>query len=652
MKRLVLKKTTSSASGRIYRIAYESELNPAQCEAVMHNSGPALILAGAGTGKTRTLIYRVARLVEDGIDPTSILLLTFTRKAAREMLHRAGGLLDGRCNKVAGGTFHSFAYSMMRRFRSRVTVLDQSDAEDVMNMVRGRFDVSKLGKRFPQKGTLIDMGSTSINTMTPLPDVIANKFPQFLNESDLISDVIHEFHSYKQRIKVVDYDDLLLNLLSMTRDGEISAALMNQYRFIMVDEYQDTNVLQHEIIKGLAGADGNVVAVGDDAQSIYAFRGADIRNIHMFPDSFASCTIIRLEHNYRSTQPILDVCNKILFDAPSVFHKKLFSDKKDGELPILVACSNERQQSSFVVQQVLELHENGLPLSQIGVLMRSGFLSFDLEIELSKANIPYRKFGGLRFTEAAHVKDLLAMLRITVNSRDTISWYRILTLQKGVGKKIAHTIVDQITQMGDPFIDSFHGISDKVGISIEYLRNAFREANGISDTQERIIYLNNLYKPILESTYDDHQKRIRDIETVMAICSRYESVEKFLADIALEPPNQTLGEIENDDGEDEFVTVSTIHSAKGLEWNTVFIIWVNEGRIPSARSAESEASLEEERRLLYVACTRAKERLIMSYPTLLIEGEYSDVLGKPCRFLDVVDEEHTPKYFLAEESQN
>ncbi|MBI2794113.1 MAG: ATP-dependent helicase [Ignavibacteria bacterium] len=651
MKRLVLKKTTLSTFPRNYKIAYETELNPAQYEAVMHNVGPALILAGAGTGKTRTLIYRVARLVEDGADPTSVLLLTFTRKAAREMLHRAGGLLDGRCNSVAGGTFHSFAFSMMKRFRTRVSVLDQSDAEDVMNMVRGRFDVSKIGKRFPQKGTLLDMSSTSINTMTPLSDVVANKFPQFLNESDLISQIIHSYHSYKQHINVVDYDDLLLHLLSMTRENEISAALMSQYRFIMVDEYQDTNVLQHEIIKGLSGSEGNVVAVGDDAQSIYSFRGADIRNIHSFPDSFASCKIIRLEHNYRSTQPILDVCNKIIADAPAMFNKELFSNRKDGEQPILVACSNERQQSVFVVQQILELHENGLPLSQISVLMRAGFLSFDLEIELSKANIPYRKFGGLRFTEAAHIKDVLALLRITVNAKETISWYRTLMLQKGVGRKVATNIVDQIAEMTDPLTESFHGISEKVAITIEGLRSAIRNASKMSDPRERIVFLNDLYKPIMERTYADHQKRSKDIETVMAICSRYSSVEMFLSDIALEPPNQTLDDIESDDGEDEFVTVSTIHSAKGLEWNTVFVIWVNEGRIPSARSAESEALLEEERRLLYVACTRAKERLIMIYPTVLIEGEYSDVLGRPCRFLDVVDEEHAPKYFLAEESQ-
>ncbi len=657
MKKLVLKKATPVPSGKSYRIAYDQELNPAQLEAVMHTNGPALVLAGAGTGKTRTLTFRVARLVEDGVDPASILLLTFTRKAAREMLRRAGGLLDGRCERVAGGTFHSFAFGVLQRFGSveqagsestrPMSVLDQADAEDVMNLVRGRFDVKGARRRFPKKQTLVAMASTAVNTITPIDDVVAQLYPQFLADLEGIRQVIQAYHQYKRQHGLFDYDDLLLYLLSMTRHPEVGPTLRDRYRFVMVDEYQDTNALQHAIIMGLAGRRGNVMAVGDDAQSIYSFRGADVRNIHAFPDSFDDCHVIRLEHNYRSTQPILDMCNDILRDAPQMFEKELFSDVTTGEPPMLVSCTNERQQSEFVVQQILELRESGVPLSEIAVLFRSGFLSFDLEIALRRSNIPFVKYGGMKFTEAAHVKDLLALLRITANPRDVISWYRVLLLQPGVGQKTAQQIIDGFADVADP-------LSADVAFPIKAspLRDLLVRARTIADPQERLRILAEGYRPGFEKAYDDHAKRWRDVETVMAIGSRYPTVEAFLADIALDPPQETLDDLEEDDREDEFMTLSTIHSAKGLEWNTVFLIWVNEGRLPSARSADSEASLEEERRLLYVACTRAKQRLVLTYPAVMLEWEHTDVLGRPSRFLEPINEERFPQFFLTEDTSD
>lgn len=661
MKKLVLRKAAVGQSGRAYRIAYDQVLNPAQLEAVMHGDGPALVLAGAGTGKTRTLTYRVARLVEDGVDPASILLLTFTRKAAHEMVRRASSLLDGRVDKVAGGTFHSFAHLVLRRFglshdgdasAGAFTILDQSDAEDVMNLVRGRFDVAKLKKRFPQKGTLHAMYSAAVNTATPLDDVIAGKYSQFVDEGPRIAEVIRAYNDYKRQQRMVDYDDLLVHLLALTRHEEIGAALRTQYRYLMVDEYQDTNVLQHSIIMGLAGSRGNVMAVGDDAQSIYSFRGADIRNIHGFPESFDGCAMIRLEHNYRSSQPILDVCNAILRDAPGMYAKELFSDRKTGELPMIVSCRNERQQSAFLVQQILELREDGRPLQDIAVLFRSGFLSFDLEIELGKAGIPFRKFGGMKFTEAAHVKDLLALLRVTVNPRDAISWYRSMLLQQGVGQKSAAAALEQLLTMADPLHGEAVRLPGRAGTMVGELIGVLRAAEGIASAGERIRHLAEWYRPVLERVHDDHAKRWKDIETVVGICSRYMTAVDFLADIALDPPQEALDDIEEDDGEDEFITLSTIHSAKGLEWHSVFLIWMNEGRLPSARSADSEASLEEERRLLYVAATRAREQLVMTYPSVMMEWEHSDVLGRPSRFLDGVDAELCPTYYLAEESEN
>jgi DNA helicase-2/ATP-dependent DNA helicase PcrA len=349
---------------------------------------------------------------------------------------------------------------------------------------------------------------------------------------------------------------------------------------------------------------------------------------------------------------VLDVCNGVLRDAPDMFEKELFSDRKEGEQPMLVACTNERQQSAFVVQQILDLRENGTPLSEISVLFRSGFLSFDLEIELNKANIPFRKFGGMRFTEAAHVKDLLAMMRITVNPRDVISWYRVLLLQPGVGQKTAKAIVDAIGLVKEPVVELDGVVADGEipGLNkIKGLLNVLRQAAAIASCHERAQFLADDYRSIMEAAYDDHAKRWKDIETVVGICSRYATTAEFLAEIALDPPSEALDDIDPDDGEDEFMTLSTIHSAKGLEWNTVFLIWVNEGRLPSARSAESEASLEEERRLLYVACTRAKDRLILTYPSIMLEWEHSDVLGKPSRFLDGIGQEQIPQYFLSEE---
>lgn len=655
MKKLVLRKTDVQIGQRPYRIDYEGLLNPAQLSAVMHNSGPALVLAGAGTGKTRTLTYRVARLVEDGTDPTSILLLTFTRKASSEMLRRASSLLDGRCEKVGGGTFHSFANNVLRRFpaeapmRSPFTVLDQGDSQDVMNLVRGRFDVAKLKKRFPQKNTLQAMYSKAVNTGKPIADVIAEDYSSFMEETERIGEVLRAYNSYKAENGMVDYDDLLLHLLALTKHHAIGPILRQQFAHIMVDEYQDVNALQHAIVKGLAGERGNVLAVGDDAQSIYSFRGADIRNIHMFPDSFPGCVMIRLEHNYRSSQPVLDVCNAVLRDAPNMFSKELFSDRKEGEQPMLVSCLNERQQSVFVVQQILDLRENGTPLQEIAVLVRSGFLSFDLEIELAKANIPFKKFGGLRFAEAAHIKDVLALLRLTVNARDAISWYRVLLLQEGVGAKTAASVLEVLLASADPYHASIESSATRSAKVVRQVLDEIVKAAAIKDAGDRARELSNWYKPTMERAYDDHAKRWKDVESLLAICSRYASIETFLSDIALEPPSESLSDIDPDDGEDEFVTVSTIHSAKGLEWNTVMLIWANEGRIPSARSAENEASLEEERRLLYVACTRAKERLILTYPAVMLEWEHNDVLGRPSRFLEDVQKELLPSFLLAEE---
>jgi DNA helicase-2/ATP-dependent DNA helicase PcrA len=667
MKKIVLRPASLSPSGKSYRIDYGSVLNAQQYEAVMHNDGPALVLAGAGTGKTRTLTYRVARLVEDGVDPTSMLLLTFTRKAAAEMLRRASQLLDGRCEKVSGGTFHAFAFRVLKSYgipsseqrtasseqQAVYSIIDQADAQDIMSLVRSKYDLAQRRKRFPQKGTLHDMYSKSVNMSMPIDDVISEQYPQFIDDTETIRQMVHAYNDYKHRNGLFDYDDLLLYLLAMTRHETVGNALRAQYRHVMVDEYQDTNNLQHQIVLGLSGRSGNVMVVGDDAQSIYSFRGADVRNIHNVPTSFDSCTIIRLEQNYRSTQPILDVCNAVLEEAPFMFEKRLRAHREGGDPPMLITARSERQQSQFIAQHVLELREQGVPLAEIAVLVRSGFLSFDLEIELQRANIPFRKFGGLRFAEAAHVKDILARLRITENVRDVVSWFRVLQQLEGIGQKTAQTILDNLLEHTDPLTEPERtfGSTGKAANSLANLLHELGKARLVRHPLDRLQFIAENYKATLERLHDDAQKRWKDIETIIGIGGRYGSCQEFLDDIALEPPTDGLDTIDPDDGETEFMTISTIHSAKGLEWKVVFVLSVNEGRIPSAKSAESEESIEEERRLLYVACTRAKDMLILSYPDVMAEWQHSDVLSRPSRFLDNVTSELCPRYFLAEEKE-
>ncbi|MBM4178842.1 MAG: ATP-dependent helicase [Ignavibacteria bacterium] len=668
MKKIVLRPASVSPSGKSYRIDYASVLNAQQYEAVMHSNGPALVLAGAGTGKTRTLTYRVARLVEDGVDPASILLLTFTRKAAAEMLRRASQLLDGRCEKVSGGTFHAFAFRVLKTYglsssEQRVasseqqvvySIIDQSDAEDIMNMVRSKFDLAARRKRFPNKGTLHDMYSKSINMSTPLEDLIAEQYPQFIDDTDTIRQMAHAYTDYKHKNSLFDYDDLLLYLLAMTRHDTTGPALRSQFRHVMVDEYQDTNNLQHQIVLGLSGAHGNVMVVGDDAQSIYSFRGANVRNIHTVPSSFASCAIIRLEENYRSTQPILDLCNAVLEEAPFMFEKKLRAHRGGGDLPMLITARSERQQSQFIAQHVLELREQGISLADIAVLVRSGFLSFDLEIELQRSNIPFRKFGGLKFAEAAHVKDVLARLRITENPRDVVSWFRVLQQLEGVGQKTAQTIIDNLQMHADPLAEPerTYGATGKGVQALQNLLHDLAKARRVRHPLERLQLIAEVYRATLERVHDDAPKRWKDIETIVGIGGRYGSCQEFLDDIALEPPTDGLDTIDPDDRETEFMTISTIHSAKGLEWKVVFVLSVNEGRLPSAKSADSEESLEEERRLLYVACTRAKDVLILTFPDIMAEWQHSDVLSRPSRFLDTVTNEICPRYFLAEEQSD
>ncbi|MFN3693409.1 MAG: ATP-dependent helicase, partial [Ignavibacterium sp.] len=434
-----------------FKINYREELNPSQYEAASAVEGIYLIIAGAGTGKTRTLVYRVARLIELGNDPTSILLLTFTRKAANEMMRRASMLLDDRCSKIRGGTFHSFANITLRKYAravgldSNFTILDQGDSEDVINLIRSQDKFLTKERRFPNKQTLGKVYSLSVNTKRTVAEIIEEDYPHFLPLLDKILDIQKIYNEYKRKNNLLDYDDLLLYLREFLFNGGLAAkAFTSEIKFIMVDEYQDTNHLQAEIVKGLAQYNRNVMVVGDDSQAIYSFRGADFKNIMEFPKLFPDVKIIKLEENYRSYQSILDFANRINHTALEKFEKNLYTRRGSGSLPNIVAATTENLQSKFIVEKILDLREEGVPLRDIAVLFRSSFHSFDLELELSKANIPFQKFGGMKFVETAHIKDVMAFLRIVVNPRDVISWYRVLLLHEGVGPKTAQKILDEL----------------------------------------------------------------------------------------------------------------------------------------------------------------------------------------------------------------
>ncbi len=638
-------------------INYQNELNPAQYEAASAVEGAYLIIAGAGTGKTRTLVFRVARLVEIGYDPKSILLLTFTRKAANEMMNRAAVLLDHRCSKINGGTFHSFANLTLRKYAkpagldSSFTILDQGDTQDVINLIRSQAGFVKKEKRFPNKETLYKVFSLSVNTGTKVEELIAENYPHFIDLLDEILDIQKIFTEYKRRNNLLDYDDLLIYLKNFLSELSPSArSFLSTINFVMVDEYQDTNKLQAEIVKGLTQLNNNIMVVGDDSQSIYSFRGANFKNIMEFPKIFPHVKIIKLEENYRSTQSILSFANHINEKAIEKYSKNLFTRKTGGELPYIVAATTENLQSKFIVEKVLELREEGVRLNDIAVLFRSSFFSFDLEIELSKANIPFKKFGGMKFIETAHIKDVLAFLRIAANPRDVVSWYRVLLLHEGVGPKTAQKILDDLAASklsikANPENQTAFFIKQSIE-NLFYLLYTLHTKKDLPSEKLQLVL--DYYYPLFKDKYDDYNRRKKDLEIFQNITENYKSLDSLLADMAIEPIIDSVIDIGAEDKEEEFLTLSTIHSAKGLEWHSVFIIHAVEGFFPSSRSADSLESLEEERRLMYVASTRAKQNLFVSFPMNLFDREAGTTLSKPSRFISDMEQELAEGWLLEE----
>ncbi len=652
-KKYVLKKRPVIKTD--YKVNYEEDLNEAQLEAVKSKDGPILVIAGAGSGKTKTLTYRVARLIEDGIKPENILLLTFTKKAAAEMLSRATIVLDNRCEKVAGGTFHSFANIILRKYskllglKNNFTIMDRADCEDVINHIVGQL-FPKKEKRFPKKSTLLDIYSKSINKVTPTKQIIADEFPQFAHCEDKIIEVHKAYVAYKRENSVLDYDDLLLyiKLLLENNDG-LRKRLSNEYKYIMVDEYQDTNTLQADVIRLLASEHNNIMAVGDDAQSIYSFRGANYRNILDFPRLFENTKIIKLEQNYRSTQNILKLTNEIISKAKEKYTKNLFSNIVSPQVPALICAKDTQMEADFICQRILELLDEDISLSDICVLTRNARMSYNLEIELSKRAIPFQKFGGPKFMETAHIKDVVAHLRVILNPDDVISLTRILLLLKGVGASTVNNIMPIIKGDLKPDIKLLPSNKSQ---SLTPLFNTLGQLRDYSTTkkpEEIVSAVINYYRPILKDKYDDFSKREKDLDHFEYLSTQYSNLEDFISDLALEPPDTSVEGMYKKNSDDEALTISTIHSAKGLEWDSVFIIGAVDGRFPSAYSFNSEEEMDEELRLMYVATTRAKNNLYITYPVDMYDYSMNMVLSKSSRFLDGIPDDILERWDITEE---
>lgn len=639
----VLKRPAPESIPHPFKIEYEKELNAAQLAAVTALEGPVLVIAGAGSGKTRTLVYRVARYIESGLPAQNLLLLTFTRKAAQEMLSRAGLLLGTVCDRVAGGTFHSFSNTILRRYGSAIridpsfTILDRPDGEDVIQHLRNARGLGEREKRFPRKSTLSDIFSASVNKAIPLEEVVLTDYPHFSIHLEEIMDLEKAYNDYKRQRSLLDYDDLLVQLQELLEDHrETREHLSEIYRAIMVDEYQDTNKIQARVARLLCATHENIMVVGDDAQSIYSFRGAHFKNIMDFPKEFPNARIFKLEENYRSTQPILNLTNEIINRATEKYTKHLFTRQKQGNPPVLVQAENENWQSRFVCQRVLELREEGVPLQDMAVLFRSSHHSFDLEIELVKHGLPFIKRGGFKFIETTHVKDVLAHLRVLQNPRDAVSWNRLLLLIEGVGPKKSQNIITAILKETD-WVKVLKSQSETLagGSVLHELVRMFEDllaSPAIPAEQLSRIY--SYYTPLLPQRFDDYPKRIRDLEHLYAITERYLKLDEFLSDIALEPPNEAVSDVEPTVKETEKLILSTIHSAKGLEWHSVFIVWALDGKFPSMYSFDNPEEMEEERRLMYVAATRAKKGLYIIYPVNIFDKVLGSVLSHPTRFLD------------------
>lgn len=631
-----------------------ADLNPQQQAAVDHTGSPLLIVAGAGTGKTKTLANRVSRILDDGADPSRVLLLTFTRRAAAEMLQRVAATGSSRAAaRVWGGTFHSTANRILRNFGQSAgispgfTVLDQGDATDLMGMVRTEEGFGERAKRFPRKETITGIYSRMVSSQAKLGAVLETDYPWCADHLDDLKTVFTAYTSKKRANNVLDYDDMLLFWRALTVSA-VGGALRDLFDHILIDEYQDTNPIQADIVRGMCRPDTDLAAVGDDAQAIYGFRAATVENMWNFADHFRGATRITLEQNYRSTMPILAVANGVLRQSNDHFDKELWSQRPDGLTPSLRTHHDEGAQSQAVCESILDARERGIDLREQAVLFRNGHHSDGLELELTRRDIPYVKYGGLKYLESAHVKDLLALLRILDNPADQLAWHRVLATMEGVGPATVRRLETElgITDQHDDalarFVDGAGRTPSAAEQQVSELRTAFADCLGELTPSEQVDRLKTFCSLVFPTRYDNAAARLADIDQLAAGAAQYTTRSRFLTELVLDPPSKTSDQAGPPFLDDDWLTLSTIHSAKGLEWRGVHLLHAADGNMPSEMSLGDETGLAEELRLMYVALTRAKDELTVHFPLRFHVNRHATddrhVYAQMSRFLEPVRE--------------
>jgi DNA helicase-2/ATP-dependent DNA helicase PcrA len=617
-----------------------SSLNEQQRAAARFGNDPLLIIAGAGTGKTNTLAHRVACLIDGGIHPGRVLLLTFSRRAAAEMGRRVEMILSAADSKTAaaaasriwGGTFHSIANRLLRVHSQSMglgenfTVIDRSDAEDLVNEVRSEIDLDKGNVRFPRKGTCLSIYSRCVNAQEPIDATLRGHFPWCNGFDDDLKRLFQAYVKRKQEQNILDYDDLLLYWSHLMQEPALAEEVGRRFDAVLVDEYQDTNALQAAILQRLCPQGRGLTVVGDDAQSIYSFRAATVHNILDFPKTYPGATVLKLEQNYRSVQPILDATNAVIAMCPHRYNKDLFSTRSSRQKPRLVTLADEDQQCDYLIRRCLEHLEAGILLKKQAVLFRAAHHSDALEVELSRRNIPFVKYGGLKFLEAAHVKDVLSILRLAENPRDTTSAFRVLQLLDGVGPAHAKRAIAHLSAGGHSF-DSWEQFLPPPAAMSQwpaFVAMLQRIAPDTLPLAEQIAQVRQFYVPVLERRYDQSHVRARDIEQLEQIARNFQSRCQILSDLTLDPPASTQDLAGPPLREEDYLILSTIHSAKGCEWDCVYLIHAADGNIPSDMSTGDAEQIEEERRLFYVALTRAKDFLEVCFPLRYYQKKWSD----------------------------
>ncbi|MBI5639579.1 MAG: ATP-dependent helicase [Nitrospirae bacterium] len=623
------------------KVDYEKDLNPEQLAAVMHQSGPALVLAGAGTGKTRVVTYRVARLVETGTRPENILLLTFTNKAAKEMMRRAEQLIGRNISGLSGGTFHHVANLILRRhylaggYRQGFSILDREDSKELFEACIA--EVSGKDSVLPRGSVFAEICSLSKNTELEIPDIVISRFPHFENTLEKIGSIIALYEKKKLELNLMDFDDLLVKWKTIfTEHADIRELYSQKFRHILVDEYQDTNRLQADIIDLSIGGEKNLMVVGDDAQSIYSFRGADFENILRFPERYRDTAIFKLTTNYRSTPEILYLANRVISQNRKQFAKELKSVMQSGESPNVVALKDVFEEAEFAASVIMDMNSDGRSFDDMAILYRSHYQSMQMQMEFQRRGIPFEIRSGLKFFEQAHIKDILSYLKIIVNPFDEIGWKRVLKLIRGIGNATAGKIWGSIRSSEDPVVAVFAADrliprkSTEGFTAFLDLMRELKDGKYLSSPSGAIDHiLRHGYEEYLYANYPNAEMRIEDIEQMMRFSIRYNALDTFLSDLALQGVAGT--EADDDEKAGGKVVLSTVHQAKGLEWKVVFIIGMNDGRFPSAKSLKNDDE-EEERRLFYVGATRAKEALYLCYP---ISSDDWSAIGflRPSRFI-------------------